>query len=86
MWKSTDAQRMPSLLLPGSGWISGPFDKIEIWRECVNRPFLFPGIDKVKALVTDDCLEAEMIQQADAKNIICLKRIALTDIMDLITS
>ena len=36
------------------GWISGPFDKIEIWRECVKRPFLFPGIDKVKALVTDN--------------------------------
>ncbi len=68
------------------GWISGPYDKIEVWRECVNRPFLFPDTNKVKALVTDDCLETQIKQKADVNKIICLKRSALTDIIALITS
>ena len=67
------------------GWISGPFEKIEVWRKCVERPFLFPGIDNVKALVSDDRPDAQTKQQAEAKNIVCLKRSGLTDIIDLIT-
>ncbi|PIE61201.1 MAG: molybdopterin-guanine dinucleotide biosynthesis protein B [Desulfobacterales bacterium] len=36
------------------GWISGPYPKIEIWRNAVGRPPLFPDISTVKAMVTDD--------------------------------
>jgi molybdopterin-guanine dinucleotide biosynthesis protein B len=67
------------------GWISGPYDKIEVWRKCVDRPFLFPGADKVKALVTDDRLDAQTKRQAETKKIMHLKRSALTDIIALIT-
>jgi molybdopterin-guanine dinucleotide biosynthesis protein B len=67
------------------GWISGPHDKIEVWRECVKRPFLFPGTSRVKALITDDSLETHVIEQADAKKIIFLKRSALADIVALMT-
>ncbi|MBT3484065.1 MAG: molybdopterin-guanine dinucleotide biosynthesis protein B [Desulfobacula sp.] len=66
------------------GWISGPYDKIEVFRECVKRPFLFPDTSKVKALVTDDSLETKIIQQADAKKVICIKRSALADILAFI--
>ncbi len=67
------------------GWISGPYDKIEVWRKCVDRPFLFPDADKVKALVTDDRLDAQTKRQAETKTIMHLKRSALTDIIALIT-
>lgn len=36
------------------GWISGPFPKIEFYRESVNKPPLFPHIDHVRALVCDN--------------------------------
>jgi len=68
------------------GWISGPYDKIEVWRACVKRSFLFPDTTNVKALVTDDRLETKIMQQADTKNIACLKRNALIDIVALITA
>ncbi len=66
------------------GWISGPYDKIEVWRKSIDRPFLFPETGKVKALVTDDSLETEIRQQADINKILCLKRKAVTDIIDFI--
>ena len=36
------------------GWISGPYQKIEIWRKSIGPSPLFPSIEKVKALVSDD--------------------------------
>lgn len=35
------------------GWISGPYPKIEIWRQCVDKPPLFTNAEKVCALVCD---------------------------------
>jgi molybdopterin-guanine dinucleotide biosynthesis protein B len=70
------------------GWISGPYDKIEVWRERVNRPFLFLDTARairVRAIVTDDSLSPEITQQAETKKIVSLKRSILTDIVDFIT-
>jgi len=39
------------------GWISGPFQKIEVFREAVGRPPLFAGLRHMKALVSDDLIE-----------------------------
>jgi len=39
------------------GWISGPYPKIEIWRQAVGRPPLFTAIATVKAIATDDTRE-----------------------------
>jgi len=39
------------------GWISGPFQKIELFRKSLDRPPLFPEINNVKAVVTDDHIE-----------------------------
>ncbi len=36
------------------GWISGPFQKVEVWRTSMDRPPLFPTIKNVLALITDD--------------------------------
>ena len=36
------------------GWISGPFQKIEIWRKAIGRPPLFTGIKLVKAVVAEE--------------------------------
>lgn len=35
------------------GWISGPYPKIEIWRQCVGKVPLFTHAEKVCALVCD---------------------------------
>lgn len=44
------------------GWISGPYDKIEVWRENLGKPLLFPDIRNVRAVVTDD-LPAALAQR-----------------------
>ena len=54
------------------GWISGPYPKIEIWREIVGRPPLFPELPTVTALVSDDRLEAEHRTMADSRKITLL--------------
>jgi molybdopterin-guanine dinucleotide biosynthesis protein B len=36
------------------GWISGPFQKIEVYREAIGRPPLFTGLEHMKAFVSDD--------------------------------
>ena len=38
------------------GWISGPYKKIEIWRQATGRRPLFTEIDNTTALITDDPL------------------------------
>lgn len=35
------------------GWISGPYPKIEIWRQNLGTPPLFTDVEKVCALVCD---------------------------------
>ena len=42
------------------GWISGPYDKIEVWREEIGRTPLFRRVDGIRAIVTDDDPEAGM--------------------------
>lgn len=44
------------------GWISGPFQKIEIWRKVIGKPPLFTGINLVKAVVVEDHLENTGLQ------------------------
>ena len=39
------------------GWISGPFQKVEVWRKNIEKTPLFPGIENVKALVSDDSIK-----------------------------
>ena len=38
------------------GWISGPFQKIEVYREAIGRPPLFSGLAHMKAVVSDDSI------------------------------
>jgi len=44
------------------GWISGPFQKIELFREIIGKPPLFLNIKNVKAIVSDDAIENTDIQ------------------------
>ena len=39
------------------GWISGPFQKIEVWRKSMKKSPLFPEIKNVKAIVSDDAIK-----------------------------
>lgn len=66
------------------GWISGPHDKIEIWRKAVKKPPLFLNISHVKAIVSDDILDPEIIRQANAREIRCFKRNEVTQLVDSI--
>ena len=56
------------------GWISGPYQKIEVWREAVSRPPLFLQVDGVTAIVTDDVLRPEDMNTAEKKGIRFFKR------------
>ncbi len=39
------------------GWISGPYQKIEVWRKNIGPSPLFKTIKNVKAVVSDDSIE-----------------------------
>lgn len=43
------------------GWISGPYQKIELFRKSIKRQPLFPKLKNVKAIVSDDPVESEDI-------------------------
>ena len=64
------------------GWISGPYDKIEIWRKAVKRPPLFPDISHIKAFVSDDMLDPKSMRQANTKKIRCFRRNEVTQLVD----
>ena len=64
------------------GWISGPHDKIEIWRKAVKRPPLFFNISHVKAIVSDDILDPEIMSQANKRKILCFRRNEITQLVD----
>lgn len=42
------------------GWISGPYDKIEVWRKEIGREPLFHEIEKVRAVATDNTVDTEL--------------------------
>jgi molybdopterin-guanine dinucleotide biosynthesis adapter protein len=56
------------------GWISGPHQKIEIWRKSLQKPPLFPYVSRVRAIVTDDLLDRESKKQAENRKIKIFKR------------
>jgi len=56
------------------GWISGPYDKIEIWQDHIKRKPLFSSVEHVKAFVSDDDLDPESIKVAKAKQLNSFKR------------
>ena len=64
------------------GWISGPHDKIEIWRKAVKKPPLFSHISHVKAIVSDDILDPEIMRQATNREIRCFKIDEVTQLVD----
>lgn len=63
------------------GWISGPHDKIEVWRKTVGRPPLFSSIKGVKALVSDDSLSRNDSAGVAGQKIQCFQRSDLTGVM-----
>ena len=64
------------------GWISGPYDKIEIWRKSIKKPLLFPDISHVKAIVSDDTLDLETMRQANSRKIRFFKRNEIAQLVD----
>ena len=64
------------------GWISGPHDKIEIWRKAVKKPPLFFNISHVKAIVSDDILDPEIMSQANKRKILCFRRNEIKQLVD----
>lgn len=63
------------------GWISGPYQKIEVWRKAVERAPLFLDIPGVTAVVSDDPLDPVSGRCAATKSICCLKR---TDVAQVV--
>jgi len=63
------------------GWISGPHDKIEVWRKAVGRPPLFSSIKGVNALVSDDSLSLDNSAGATHQKIQCFQRSELSGVV-----
>lgn len=57
------------------GWISGPYPKIEIWRQSINKPPLFTDVTGVTLLVCD--------QRPEAPQKRCPSTLALDDISSI---
>jgi molybdopterin-guanine dinucleotide biosynthesis protein B len=63
------------------GWISGPHDKIEVWRKTIGRPPLFSSIKGVKALVSDDSLSQKDALGIAVQKIQCFQRADLCSVV-----
>ena len=66
------------------GWISGPFEKVEIWNKQVNRKPLFSFVENVTAFVSDDDLDPESMKVAKAKQLNSFKRCESSLLTDFI--
>ncbi len=64
------------------GWISGPYDKIEVWRHTSGRKPLFHEIKNVKAFVHDGQSDPLDIQSAKNKGITLLNRTDFIQVID----
>ena len=63
------------------GWISGPYDKIEVWRKTVGQPPLLSSVKQVKALVSDDPLSLEDASGVAGQKISCFQRSDLAGVV-----
>jgi len=66
------------------GWISGPYDKIEVWQNHVKRKPLFSSFEHVKAFVSDDVLDLESMTVAKEKQLNSFKRCDCSLLTDFI--
>jgi molybdopterin-guanine dinucleotide biosynthesis adapter protein len=68
------------------GWISGPYDKIEIWQSHIKKKPLFSYVEHVKAFVSDagDDLDPEDMAAVKAKQINIFKRFDCSLMADFI--
>jgi molybdopterin-guanine dinucleotide biosynthesis adapter protein len=66
------------------GWISGPYDKIEVWRNVVKRPPLFPDIPGVKAVISDDTLDPRKQSRSKAMDIQGFMRNEVAQLVEMI--
>ncbi len=66
------------------GWISGPYDKIEVWRDEIKKPPIFSDISRVKAIVSSDPFSEKVEKQVGDKQLLRFKRNPLTRLVDYI--
>jgi molybdopterin-guanine dinucleotide biosynthesis protein B len=64
------------------GWISGPHDKIEVWRRTAGRPPLVSSVKGVRALVSDDSLSQEDALGDAGQTITCFQRSDLSGVVE----
>lgn len=60
------------------GWISGPYQKIEVWRKIIGPSPLFKTIKNVKAIVSDDVIKDTDLPVLPRSNIKALVDFILT--------
>ena len=66
------------------GWISGPYNKIEVWQNHVQSKPLFSFVEHVKAFVSDDVLNPESMAVAKEKQLNGFKRCDYSLLTDFI--
>jgi molybdopterin-guanine dinucleotide biosynthesis protein B len=66
------------------GWIGGPHDKIEVFRNSCKRKPLFYDIQKVKALIIDHSINSDYINDAKIQKIQIIDRYDISQLIDFI--
>ena len=68
------------------GWISGPYTKIEVFRDFCEREPLFYEVENVKAFVQNQPINSSDIKIAKAKGIQVIERTDVMKLLDYILS
>jgi len=64
------------------GWISGPYNKIEIWKKTIKKPPLFPNISHIKAFISNNILNPKNMRQTNTKKIHYFKKNKITQLIN----
>ena len=68
------------------GWISGPYTKIEVFRDFFEREPLFHEVEKVKAFVLNQPINSNDVKIAKIKGIQVIERTDVMKLLDYILS
>jgi molybdopterin-guanine dinucleotide biosynthesis protein B len=61
------------------GFKTGEFPKLEVWRESLGRPTLWPGLSCVKAIANDACNSFDGVASIDLHDLSCIADFVLSN-------
>jgi molybdopterin-guanine dinucleotide biosynthesis protein B len=61
------------------GFKTGEFPKLEVWRESLGRPTLWPDLSSVKAIANDACNSFDGVASIDLHDLSCIADFVLSN-------